>query len=502
MNRIWASDAGCSDPLDRRTFLKLVGGSAAAGTLAGVARAVAFMGERPPNFVVVLVDDLGWTDLACTGSKYYETPNIDRLASQGMKFTSAYAACAVCSPTRAAVMTGRYPARVGITDWIRARFQGGYVPKPGERLPDYVPNYDGLSRKLLCPRNPFWMELDEVTIAEALKPAGYRPGYVGKWHLGMDDWYPEKQGFDFNAGGCDLGHPPSYFDPYYNKQQGHIPTLKPRRQGEYLTDREVDEAVHFIKENRDRPFFLQMGHYAVHTPLQGKEDLVAKYEAKQKTNHKNAKYAAMVHSVDQATGRIMQTLDELNLADKAVVIFTSDNGGLAPYATDNTPLRAGKGFPYEGGIRVPAIIRWPGVVKAGSACDVPITSIDYFPTILAAAEQKPPAGRVIDGQNLMPLLTQTGPLQREAIFWHFPHYRGRKNAIVPYSIIRAGDWKLIKRYEGKTFELFNLKDDLGEQHDLAEKMPKKVKELDAKLVAHLKHCGAKLPKDNPDYVPE
>ena len=483
--------------LDRRTFLKLIGTGAAAGLLPDVAKAFAQRGERPPNIVLVLVDDLGWTDLACYGSRYYETPNIDRLATQGMRFTNAYAACAVCSPTRAAVMTGRYPARVGVTDWIRARFQGGHVLKPDEKLPDYIPNYDGPTRKLLCPRNPFWMELSEWTIAEALHEAGYRSCHIGKWHLGMDDWYPDKQGYDVNIGGCDMGHPPGYFDPYHNKHQGHIPTLKPRRKGEYLTDREADEAVRFIHNHRDQPFFLCLAHYAVHTPLQGKNTLVDKYRAKTKTNQKNAKYAAMVQSVDEATGRVMATLDELRLADNTIIIFTSDNGGLIG-ATSNTPLRDGKGTPYEGGIRVPAIIRWPGVVDPGSVCDVPITSVDYFPTALAATGLKAPPTLPIDGENLMPLLTQSGTLHRDAIYWHFPHYRGRKDPVVPYSIIRAGDWKLIKRYEDREFELFNLKNDLGEKKDLATEMPEKVKDLDARLSNWLKTVNAKLPKPNPD----
>jgi len=444
------------------------------------------------NFVLILIDDMGWTDVGCFGSRYYETPNIDRLASQGMRFTNAYAACAVCSPTRAAIQTGRYPARLGVTDWIRSRFQGGLMPPDKKNPTEYV---GGKDNKLLCPPNALWMELDEMTIAEALKPAGYSSCHIGKWHLGMDDWYPDKQGYDLNIGGCDFGQPPSYFDPYYNKSQGHIPTLKPRREGEYLTDRESDEAARFIREHRDQPFFLNMCHYAVHTPLMGKKDMIGKYQAKTPTNQKNPTYAAMVESVDDAVGRIMATLDETNLADHTIVIFTSDNGGLLG-PTHNAPLRAGKGYPYEGGIRVPLIVRWPGVVKPGSSCDEPATSVDFFPTILQCAGANLPTDRPLDGESLAPLLEQTGRLKRDAIYWHFPHYRGD---VVPYSIIRAGDWKLIKRYEGKTFELFNLKDDLSEQNDLAEKMLDKVKDLDARLTAWLKVTGAKLPRLNPDH---
>ena len=483
----------------RRHFLKAVGLGAAAMALPRDAKAA--QGDKP-NVVFILVDDLGWTDTACYGSRYYDTPNIDRLSSQGMKFTQGYAACAVCSPTRAAVMTGRYPARVGVTDWIRARFQAGAKPYPDKNPDGYE---GGKDRELLCPQNPFWMELEEITIAEMLKTAGYTTCHIGKWHLGPDKCYPDKQGFDYNIGGCDFGHPPSYFDPYQRKGQGRIPTLGPRQEGEYLTDREADEAARFIKEHADRPFFLYMAHYAVHTPLQAKPDLVAKYQAKPPTNQKNPVYAAMVQSVDDAVGKIMTALDEMKVAGNTILIFTSDNGGLIG-PTDNAPLRSGKGYPYEGGIREPVIVRWPKAVEAGSTCDVPVTSVDYFPTICAAAGVALPTDRAIDGENLMPLLTQTGTLTRDAIFWHFPHYRrhhprSREGYLVPYSIVRSGDWKLIKRYAGKRFELFNLKDDLSEQHDLAEQMPDKVKELDAKLTAWLKETGAKLPKPNPDYEP-
>jgi len=449
-----------------------------------------------PNFVLILVDDLGWTDLGCQGSKYYETPHIDALAQQGMRLTDAYAACAVCSPTRASVQTGRYPARLGVTDWIRARFQGGIIGPDGKNPSGYV---GGRNHKLLCPENALFMELDEVTLAEALGPASYVSCHVGKWHLGQEAQFPEKQGYQFNHGGCDLGQPPGYFDPYKtNRPFYEIPNLPPRKAGEYLTDREADEAAEFIRRHRDKPFFLYMAHYAVHTPIQAKKELTARYRAKKRTNQKNPTYAAMVHSVDESTGKIMAALGEAGVADNTVVIFTSDNGGLLG-PTHNAPLRAGKGWPYEGGIRVPVIVHWPGVVKAASTCDVPVTSVDYFPTILAAAGVAPPAGRALDGEDLMPLLRRTGTLRRDAIYWHFPHYRGRR--IPPYSIIREGPWKLIRRYDGKRFELFNLADDLSERVDLSAKMPDRVQRLDAKLTAFLKSAGAKLPKPNPHYQP-
>ena len=489
------------DNYTRRGFLKAVGLGTVGAILYGCGRqsqktARTATPEKKPNVVLILIDDLGWIDTGCYGSKFYETPNIDRLAAEGMRFTDGYAACAVCSPTRAAVMTGRYPARLGVTDWIRSRFQGGKIPDDKKNPGEYV---GGKNRKLLCPPNALWMELEEITIAEALKPAGYTSCHIGKWHLGADDWYPDKQGFDFNIGGCDFGQPPAYFDPYFRKGQGSIPTLEPRRANEYLTDREADEAVGFIRRHKDKPFFLYIAHYAVHTPIQGKQDLIEKYKAKTPTDQKNPTYAAMVESVDDAVGRITDTLDELDLRDETIVIFTSDNGGLVG-PTSNKPLRSGKGFPYEGGIREPVIVRWPKVVKAGTISHEPVTSVDYMPTICEAAGISPPSDRNIDGVSLLGHLKSAGrsKLDREAIYWHFPHYRG---SVVPYSIVRAGDWKLIKRYEGKTFELFNLRDDLSETNELSEKMPEKARELDAKLTAWLKKTGAKMPRPNPDYDP-
>ena len=482
----------------RRNFLKALGLGAMAPVLhesLGATRL--FAGERTqkkPNFVLVLVDDLGWMDTGCYGSEYYDTPNINRLAAEGMRFTNSYAACAVCSPTRAAVMTGRYPARLGVTDWIRARFQGGKIPANKKNPTEYV---GGKNKKLLCPPNALWMELEEITIAEALKSAGYTSCHIGKWHLGADDWYADKQGFDYNIGGCDFGQPPSYFDPYSRKGQGPIPTLAGRRKGEYLTDREADEAVKFIRQHKDKPFFLYMAHYAVHTPIQGKADLVAKYKARKPTKQKNPTYAAMVESVDSAVGSIMSALYELGIAERTIIFFTSDNGGLMG-VTNNEPLRAGKGHPYEGGIREPLIVRCPKIVRPGSISHEPVTSVDYLPTICEAAGVPLPDDRDIDGVSLLGHLKSNGtkPLNRDAIYWHFPHYRGN---VVPYSIIRARDWKLIKRYEGKTFELFNLKDDLSEKNDLSEKMPAKVEELDAKLGDWLRATGAKLPRVNPGY---
>ena len=447
------------------------------------------------NVVLILVDDLGWMDLSCQGSDYFRTPRIDSLANQGMRFTDAYAACAVCSPTRAAVMTGRWPGRIGVTDWIRARFQ-----RPSKQTPDTNPTeyVGGKNRKLLCPPNPFWMEHEEVTIAEVLREHGYATCHIGKWHLGDPDWYPTAQGFDLNIAGCDIGQPPSYFDPYHHARYGFDGQLKPRKAGEYLSHREGDEAKKFIHQNKDRPFFLYYCPYAVHTPIQAIDEVSAKYRRDRK-KEVNAKYAAMVESVDDAVGSIIDALEETGTADRTLVIFTSDNGGLKG-PTDNSPLRSGKGYPYEGGIRVPLIVRWPNVVDAGTTCDQPVTSVDLLPTIAEAVQAKPPADRDVDGLSLVELMKSNGDTQldREFIHWHFPHYRHSPG---PYSIIRHGNWKLIKWYEGQT-ELFNLKKDLAETSNLAPKMPQKVQELDSKLSEELKRIGAKLPRENPEFRPK
>ena len=461
-----------------------------------LAQAPSTHAAQPPNIILILVDDLGWMDLSCQGSRYYETPNLDRLAAQGMRFTNAYAACAVCSPTRAAIQTGRYPARLGVTDWIRSRFQGGAIPADKKNPSGFT----GGRRKFLVPKNALWMESEEVTIAELLKPGGYVSCHIGKWHLGADDWYPQKQGYDFNYGGCDYGQPPDYFDPFNKPKHRHamiragIPHLPGRKPGQYLSDREAEEAVAFIEKHKDKPFFLNMDNYAVHTPIQAKAEVTAKYEKKTKTRQKNAKYAAMVESVDDCAGRIMAALEKHGIADRTMIIFTSDNGGLLG-PTNNAPLRSGKGYAYEGGIRVPLLIKWPGVVKPGTTSAEPVTSVDYFPTIAEVTGLDLPEGRDIDGLSLAKHLSSQGKqkLARDAIYWHFPHYRHNPG---PYSIIREGDWKLIKFYGGP-MELFDLKNDLGETKNLAAAMPEKVKGLESRLLAHLKSVGAKMPKPNP-----
>ena len=459
--------------------------------------------DRPPNVILILVDDLGWMDLSCQGSDYYKTPNVDRLASEGVRFTNGYAACAVCSPTRAAVQTGRYPHRVGVTDWIRSLFQRGNRGTPEKNPTEYV---GGKKQKLLCPPNPFWMEHEEITIAEALGAAkNYKSAYIGKWHLGDPAWYPEGQGYTENRGGCDYGQPPSYFDPY-NQPKGKHETLREgifklpgRKPGEYLTHREADEALELIQQWKDQPFFIQVAHYAVHTPIQAIPEVAAKYQREGRLEV-NAKYAAMVESVDDSTGKILDLLAELDIDEHTMVIFTSDNGGLdnGGKPTENAPLRSGKGYAYEGGIRVPLLARWPGQIPAGKVSDTPACSIDLMPTILDAADVDLPANRAIDGMSLLDHLKSGAgdALDRDTLIWHFPHYR---HAPGPYSIIRHGNWKLIKFWAGDD-ELYDLEKDLGESNNLAASMPPKVAELDALLLKNLKAQEARLPRENPDYA--
>ena len=445
--------------------------------LGGLAAAQA---KRPPNIIFVLADDLGWTDLGCFGSPLYQTPNIDKLARQGMRFTSAYAACAVCSPTRAAVMTGKYPARLHVTDWIPGRIPPGVKMKP----PEWTPQ----------------LNLAETTIAEALKPLGYTSASIGKWHLGGEDYYPEKQGFDLNVAGCHLGAPPSYFSPY------GIPTLKDGPQGEYLTDRLTDEALAFIERSKAQPFFLYLPHYGVHTPLEAKDEVAASYSRRIRPGmaHSHPVYAAMVESVDDSVGRIMRKLDELRLTQNTVIIFTSDNGGVVGrrHITSNEPLREEKSTLYEGGIRVPLIVNWPGAVKPGTVSDVPVSSIDHFPTLVEMAGSR--VKDTVDGTSLMPLLRQQPGFDRSAIYWHYPHYNFHQPLIPmrPAGAIRKADFKLIEFYEDGHVELYNVREDIGERKNLARSMKDKAAELRAGLDAWRKSVGAQMPVPAPaNYDP-
>ena len=447
-------------------------------------------GKEPArtNVVLILIDDLGWKDLGCCGSTYYQTPHIDRLASEGMRFTNGYAACNVCSPTRAAIMTGKYPARLLLTQWLPS----GRWSRTGNKLCEgrYLSN----------------LPLEEVTIAEAMREAGYRTAFLGKWHLGTETYYyPEHQGFDVNIAGRDYGAPGSYFYPF--KGDWKIPTtgltLKkdsplPGKKGDYLVDRLAEEAEAFIRESADRPFFLMLAHYAVHTPLEGKPDKVARYEKVPKDQRQGKPaYAAMVESVDESVGRVVRTLRELGLEERTLVIFTSDNGGFAG-ATDNAPLRANKGSNYEGGIRVPVIIKWPGHTKAGSTSHEPVISTDFYPTILAATGQDLRPHQHMDGKNLVPVLTGAGGLGREALYWHYPHYNQHPQSF-PSGVIRAGDWKLIENFETGQAALYNLADDIGETNDLSQREPAKAAELLGRLNAWRDDVGADPTKPNPEY---
>ncbi len=475
-----------------------------------------------PNIVFFLVDDLGWTDLGCYGSKFYETPNVDQLAQQGVRFTDAYAACHVCSPTRASILSGKYPARLGLTDWI-----------PGRREFPF--------QTLTNAENLQQLPLEEVTLAETLKSHGYATGHFGKWHLGENPAGPLQQGFDVQVPRWNKGWPKAGY---------HAPTKLVGlndQPGDYLTDRLTDEAIKFIEQNQDKPFFLYLSHFAVHDPIQGRDDLVDKYKTKLKntpdqtgpafilegnpdtpkplsrtalnnliqqpafTDYKvlpqrtvkikqhqnNVEFAGMVESMDQSLGRIQAKLKTLGLTDNTIIVFFSDNGGMSganfgrpdrvvnpqqldrAYSTSNLPLRGAKGWLYEGGIRVPLIVQWPGRARAGTVCHEPVISTDFYPTLLEMASLPARQDQAIDGKSFMPSL-KGEPVERGPIFWHFPHYSNH-GMQSPGGAIRMGNYKLLEYFENDTVQLFNLKSDIGEQQDLAISEPAKA----AELLSHL-----------------
>ncbi len=465
----------------------------AAGALPLAARAAA-PPTVTPNILILVADDLGWTDLRSFGSSFYDTPNLDRLTSEGMKFTQAYAACPVCSPTRAALLTGRWPQRTGVTDYIGAAQPEKWM-RPTALLP--APYRERLDR-------------EEVTIAEMLKPKGYATFFAGKWHLGPMGSWPEDQGFDINKGGTGQGGPyggGKYFSPYGN------PRLEDGPPGEHLPDRLATETARFISDNRNRPFLAWLSFYDVHTPLMAREDLRRKYEQRAAAlppvepawgqegerqvrlvqNH--AVYAGMVEAMDQAVGKVLQALDAAGLRDRTLVVFTSDNGGLSTsegHPTSNLPLRAGKGWLYEGGVRVPMILRWPGHVVSGSTSGAAVNSIDLVPTLLAATGT--PAPRPLDGRDMGPLLRGKGAPERD-LCWHYPHYGNQGGS--PGGAIRAGDWKLIEFYETGRTELYHLPDDPGEHTDLASKHPERAAGLLRRLRAWRAEVGAVMPLPNP-----
>ncbi len=435
---------------------------------------------RTPNVVFILADDLGYTDVACFGSKYYETPNIDRLATQGMKLTSHHH-CQNCTPTRAALMSGQYGARTGVYT------VGG------------IDRFNWQSRPLRPVDNVTDLPLDRDIIAKQLKLAGYATGMFGKWHIGQQGEYqPGRRGFDEAI--VSMG---AHFDFNTNPK-----TEYPK--GQYLADFLTNKAVDFITRHKGEPFFLYLPHFGVHAPHDAKADLIAKFKPKPGVGgHNNATYAAMIYSVDESVGRVMQILDDLKLAENTVLIFTSDNGGVGGYVreglkkagdiTDNAPLRSGKGSLYEGGTRDPFIVRWPGVVKPGSTCDVPTIHVDIFPTFLELTGAPKPR-QVLDGESLVPLFRDaSAKLKRDAIYQHFPGYLGAGEGTwrtTPVSLIQAGDWKLMEFLEDSRLELYNLRADIGEARNLAKEMPDKAKELHARLVAWRAEVKAPMPTPN------
>lgn len=441
--------------------------------------------DQRPSFVFFLVDDLGWGAMGAFGSHYHETPHFDALCDRGMKFTHAYSACTVCSPSRAAILTGKYPARLHLTDWIPGHVQ----PNAKLKIPDWKMRIDH------C----------QTTMAEALQNAGYHTGFFGKWHLipvseqrgnqQLDEQQqahlPQMHGFNVNVGGREWGQPKGrgkYFYPF------DMPELEEGVTGEYLTDRLTDEAVDYLDEQNEQPFLLYMSYYSVHGPIMGKQDDIEHFEGKPNAElpsdmggNNPAEYAAMHKAVDDSVGRIVDKLKALGQLDNTVIIFTGDNGGNFVSACGG--LRERKGFAFEGGIREPTCIVWPGVVEPGSTCDTPIIGTDFFPTMLAMADLPQMPAQHQDGVNLVPLLKQSESIDREAIFWHYPHYHRTK----PYGAIRAGDWKLIEFYEDHQLMLFNLREDPSERNDLAAKIPQRTRQMHARLQAWRQDVNAQMP---------
>ena len=431
--------------------------------------------DRQPNIVVIMADDLGWRDLHVFGNTYVDTPALDQLAVEGMRFTNGYAAAPVCTPTRAAMMTGQSPARLQITNHA-----------PG--------NPEGFALKdspLQEAKSIRHLPLAAVTIAERLSAAGYASAHIGKWHLSYTargeqgvaekDLRPDKQGFNLNVGGYSGGGPPSYFSPYRN------PTLIDGEDGEYLPERLADEAITFIRQHKDEPFFLNWWPFSVHFPMEARAEVIAKY--RQRKEIKDPIYAAMIEDMDTAIGRFLKALDEAGLRDNTLVIFNSDNGG---YNGDNLPLRGMKGMLYEGGVRVPWIVRWPGKVPPGTTNSTPVISMDCYPTLLEAAGLPPTPNYPLDGKSILPVLTQSGGLERDTLYFHYPNYAFHKMNRLG-SAIREGNFKLIKNYDDESLELYNLQSDIGEKNNLATQSPELAKRLADKLDVWLRDSEARLP---------
>jgi len=477
---------------------------------AAVAATLGVLGcaERPahPNVVLVIIDDLGWRDTGAYGSEFYETPNIDRFAVEGARFTQFYAASPVCSPTRASIMTGKHPARLHITNWIGGEQNGQLLQAEYERQ----------------------LPLEEFTLGEAFRSEGYATGYIGKWHLGAGEFLPGSQGFDTTIAVNGAGQPATYFFPYHRDRPSiwDVPGLEDGPEGEYLTDRLTDEALKFIDGHRDGPFFLVLSHYAVHTPLESKEELAAIYRVKAeqlpalgasaglgegdgaftKVRQDHAVYAGMIASVDESLGRIMARLDTLAIGRNTIVVFVSDNGGLSTVQrnqaggpTSNAPLRAGKGWLYEGGVRIPLLVRAPGRVAPGIVVDAPAMTMDLYPTLLALAGLNLHAEQHLDATDLTPILRGEVVPSPPTLSWHFPHYHGSGNT--PSGAVRQGSWKLIEWFETGQAELYDLDADVGESRDLGSQMPGKAAELARDLFELRARLGAVMPQPNPGWTP-
>jgi arylsulfatase A-like enzyme len=444
--------------------------------------------EVPPNIVLILIDDLGWTDLGVMGSEYYETPNIDRLAFQGVLFTQAYANAPNCAPSRASLLSGQYMPRHGIYT-VGSSARGNTS-----------------NRRLIPTENKTALSLDIVTIAEALQAAGYATGHFGKWHLGGAGYLPTDQGFDVNVAGNELGTPPSYFYPYEGARGQLSGLAQTGTANEYLTDRLTDEALRFMESNAERPFFLYLSHYAVHTPIRAKDEVIDRFRDKEVTGeHDNPSYAAMIYSVDESVGSVVSKLEELGIQENTVVFFFSDNGGFGP-VTSMAPLRGSKGMLYEGGIREPLIVRWPGTIEAGTTTDYQTIGTDLYPTILDIVGVAPPLGQVLDGVSLVPMLRGTGVLSERSLFWHFPAYLEADRSVTgpwrttPVGAVRRGRYKLLQFFEDNRLELYDLEADVGERRNLAGSQPDTTNQLLRLLEEWRAVTDAPVPREpNPEF---
>jgi len=436
-----------------------------------------------PNIIYINADDLGVMDVHFMGRAEYNTPNLDKLAAEGMVFMNAYAPAANCAPSRACCMSGQYTPRHGI-----------YTVNSSERG-------RSADRKLIPVKNSTVLPDENVTMAEALNAAGYTTIHLGKWHLGKD---PRTQGFDVNIGGNHAGGPygGGYFSPFTDAMK---PFSDKYPKGTHRADIFADQAIKFMNANRDKPFFVYMAYYSVHSGLQPVPEFVDKYK---KVKGISPAYASMIEKMDQSIGKIVAEVDRLGLKEKTMILFTSDNGGV--YQTSKqTPYRAGKGSYFDGGIREPMLVRWPGKIKGGTKCDVPVIGIDFYPTFLAAAGVKVPNGKILDGENLMPLLTQSGTIKKRPLFWHFPIYLQGNNdshdklfRTRPGTVVRYGKWKLHEYFEDGDIELYDLSKDIGERNDISSEMPEKAQELHTMMKAWRKDINAPVPAElNPDYNP-